>query len=389
MTKKLSLGALLAAAVLLAGCKGFFDALPSTGSGGGTGGNASGVFYVLNQRTGQIAGYSFATGGQSLTAVSNSPYTLGVAPLAMTISPNGSFLYVSTTAGISLYDIGSGGALTSVGVISTDQAFAMQVDSTGTWLVEAVAGVATLNAIPLTSTGQFNTALQEQTTTLPSANVQQLALTPSAVSSSISASFVFVAMGSGGTAVIPFTPTNSNPFGSVSRIAPRSNAGGDTAVAVDVSNPLLYIGETAAVSGTQTGGLRVFQLTATRLTEITGSPYATGGTGPSAILSTSGYVYVANKAVGGSTAGNITGYAVTLSGNTYSLAKVSTVNAGTGPVGLAEDSTSTYVLAVNLSGNPDLSTYTFDATTAGQLDAGITAATGTDPVQAVAVAAVP
>jgi hypothetical protein len=124
-------------------------------------------------------------------------------------------------------------------------------------------------------------------------------------------------------------------------------------------------------------------------TEISGSPYATGGVGPSAILPTTNYIYVANKAVTGSSSGNITGFAITLTGTVYSLTSISTISAGPSTVGLAEDSSGTYILAVNSSGNPDLSAYTFDSTTAGKLDAYATASTGNDPVQAVAIAAVP
>jgi 6-phosphogluconolactonase (cycloisomerase 2 family) len=375
------------AGMLLTGCKGFWNA-PTSGGGGG--GSASGVFYVLNEKTTQIAGFAFASGSTTPAAISGSPYALAAVPLSIAIAPGGGFLYVSTAAGIYLYTVGTGGALTLANggqVISADPAFTMQVDPTGKWLVEAISGTGTVSAIPLLSTGLYNTALQEQSANLPSANVQQLAISGS--TSSSTPPYVFVALGSGGTAVLPFTAANTNPFGSVSKIAPLSTSGGDNAVAVDINNPLLYVGETVAVSGTQSGGLRVFQISSSKISEITGSPYATAGTGPSAILSTTGYVYVANKAVSGSTTGNITGFAVTLTGSTYSLSSVSTVNAGTSPVGLAEDSTSTYVLAVNLGGNPDLNTYTFDTTTAGKLDAGDTAATGSDPVDPIAIAAVP
>lgn len=395
MKRTVCLGTTLAAALLLAGCSGFWNAPPSTGTGGsGSGGNtaASGVFYVLNQKSTEVVGFSFASGSTTPTVVSGSSQRVGAVPLAMAISPNGSFLYVSTAAGIYLYTIGSGGALTLGNggqVISADPAYTMQVDPTGKWLVEAVSGLGTVNAIPVVpTTGQYNTSLQEQQVALPTANVQQLAISGS-LASTTTPSFVFVAMGSGGTAVLPFNAANTNPFGNVSTIAPLSKSGGDNTVAVDTTNPLLYIGETVAVSGTQSGGLRVFQISANKISEISGSPYASGGTGPSAVLSTTGYVYVANKAVSGSTTGNITGFSVNLSGGTYSLTKVSTVNTGLSPVGMAEESTSTYVLAVNSGGSPDLNTYTFDATTKGQLDAGATVATGTDPVQAIAIAAVP
>lgn len=379
----------LSVAALFSGCKGFWDA-PSGGGGGGGGGTASGVFYVLNQKTAQVAAFSFSTGTTiTLNAITGSPYTIAAAPFAMALSPNGNFLYVSSAAGIYLYNVGSTGALTLSNngqVISADPAYSMQVDPTGQWLIEAVSGMGTVNAIPLsTTTGAYNGNLQEAEATLPSANVQQLAVSPA----NSATPYVFVAMGASGTAVVPFTAANAKPFGGVARIVPKGTLGGATSVAVDPGNKLLYVGETVAVSGTQTGGLRVFTIGASQISEISGSPFATGGTGPSAILATASNVYVANKAVSGSSVGNITGFTVASNAGTYSLTKVNTVNAGSGPTGLAKENTSTYLLAVNYGGNPDLSAYTFDATTAGQLNAGPKAATGSDPVQAVAVVALP
>ncbi len=380
----------LAALPLFSGCKGFWDAPSGSGSGGN--GTASGVFYVLNQKTAQLAGFSFAQGSTSLTAVSNSPYTLAAQPYAVAISPNGGFLYLSTPVGIYAYSIGTGGALTILNdgqPISSDFAFTMQVDPTGSWLVEAVSGLPAVNAIPLdATTGLLLSGGSEESVTLPSGAtaIQQLTLTPSG-SANI---YVFVAMGSTGIAGIPFTASNNDPFGSVTTIKPKSTTGGDTTIAVDLSRSLLYVGETVAVSGTQTGGLRVFTIGAnSTFTEVSGSPYATAGVGPSAILPTTNYVYVANKAVSGSSSGNITGFAITLTGTVYSLTTVSTISAGVATVGLAEDSTGTYLLAVNASGSPDLSAFTFDTTTAGKLDSYATASTGSDPVQAVAIAAVP
>ncbi len=95
---------------------------------------SSGIFYVLNQGTKQIVGYSIASG--VLTQVGNA-YTLSAAPYSIAIAPGGSFLYVGTATGIYLFDIGSSGALTlanNSNVISQDIATTMQVDSTGSWL---------------------------------------------------------------------------------------------------------------------------------------------------------------------------------------------------------------------------------------------------------------
>ena len=373
----------LMAAPLLAGCKGFWDKTttpPPTGSSGG-------VFYVLNQKTSQIAAFSIVSG--KVTAVTGSPYSLGgTLPYAIAISPTGTYMYVSTAAGIYLYNIGTGGALTignSGALIAGDAAYAMQVDPGGNWLIEAVSGVGTLNAVPIVpATGLLKSGGLEQTVALPAITVQQLAVSPANSTNP----YVFVALGTGGTAVVPFTTANANPFGTVVRIPTISTLGGAISVAVDPTNRLLYIAETVAVSGTQTGGMGVFTIGST-ITEITGSPYPTGGTGPSDILPLADTVYVANKAVGGSSAGNISGFSITATGTTLSLTAINTIASGIGTIGLAEDNTKTFLLAVNAGGGPDLNTYTFDTTTTGKLVASITAATGTDPVQAVAIAAVP
>jgi 6-phosphogluconolactonase len=382
--------------VLLAGCKGFWD-MPSgsSGSGGGNG-TASGFFYVLNQKSTQVAGFSFAAGATTLTPVSTSQYSLGAAPFAIAISPSGGFLYVSTAAGIYAYSVNaSTGVLTllnSNNAISADPAFTMVVDPSGGWLIEAVSGVNAVNAIPLdATTGVLLTGASEQTVALPAGAtaIQQVTITRTNAANA----YAFVAMANAGIAVIPFTSTASgNPFGAVKTYNPVNTASGsDLSVAVDLTSPILYVGETVATSGSNPGGLRMFNIGAnSTLTEVTGSPYATGGIGPSAILPTTHYVYVANKAVSGSNSGNITAFALTTTGTTVTLTAVAsgTIAAGVSPLGLSEDSTGTYILAVNSGGSPDLNAYTISST--GALTSYATVSTGSStPQQAVAIAAIP
>lgn len=376
----------LSAVVVLAGCKGFWDAPKST-----TGNYAaSGVFCVLNEKTSQVALLQFAANSTGPTALTGSPYTLAAVPYTMAVSPSGSFLYVSTVAGVYVYTVSSTGTLTIANggaVITQDAPFAMKVDPTGTWLVEVVSGQGTLNAVPISaSSGLFDSTRAEKSVALPTVTINQLAISPLNSTNP----YVFVAMGSGGTEVVPFTAADASPFGTVSNIKLLNTAGGANAVAVDPTNRLLYVGETAALTTTQTGGLRVFTIGAnSAIAEISGSPFQTGGTGPSAILPGTTLVYVANKAVSGSTTGNITGYSLTLTGTSYSLTTIGSIAAGLSTNALDADSTGTYILAVNSGGSPDLSTFTFDATTTGKLDAAATASTGTDPVQAVSVVAIP
>jgi len=372
----------LLGAPLLAGCKGFWNAPPSTTTPPQTTTASSGNFYVLNTATSQLAGFYINAG--VLTALPGSPYLLASAPLAIAVAPNNAFLYVSTASGIYLYSIASTGQLTlgnSSASITQDQAQSMQVDATNSWLVEAVSGVDAVYAIQINPSTGVATSTTEQIGALPAATVQQLAISPDNT-------HVFVAMGAGGTAMIPFSSGNADPFGAVSTIPVQNAAGAALSVAVDPSSRLLYVGETVATSGSNTGGLRAFTLST--LKELTGSPFSSQGLAPYSILpiSTGDYVYVANRQVSGSSTGVIAGFSVSSTNSVYALTALgSTFQAGTNPEALAEDNTGTFVFAGDFGGNPDLKGYTFDTTNAGYLDAVVSDATGTDPVQASAIAA--
>lgn len=393
---------MLVAVLLLAGCKGFWN-VPNSSSGGCTTNCAtlsSGVFYVLNSNAGQFAivGYSIVNG--TLTPLSGGNYSLPSGPYSIAIAPNNSFLYVSTQAGIFLYTISSGGALTPASATAFYPDFAavsMQVDATNSWLVEA-SGSGYIYAIPInpTSGSRSTTGTVQQLSLGVIPTIHQLAISPDN-------SNIFVALGTVGTAVIPFNAspaTGSTPMPtSVSTpIAVRAAGGSAVSVAVDPIDRLLYIGETLANSSSNsanTGGLRVFNyssLGSVTPVEIAGSPFASGGLTPISILPTASgsYVYVANSTVSSSGTGNISGFVISSSGTTYSLTPVTTTaSAGTNPSAMAEDSTGTVVLLVNSGGGPDLDVYTFDATTSGKLDSALTAATGTDPVGTIAIAALP
>jgi 6-phosphogluconolactonase (cycloisomerase 2 family) len=371
----------LMVAPLLAGCKGFWDAPASSGGGGSTT-SSSGIFYVANRQTSQIAGFSINSG--AVTELSGSPYVIPAAPVALAITPSNAFLYASTANGIYVYGIASDGALTlanSSSPISADPAQTMQVDSTNSWLIEAVSGTANVYAIALNASTGGTAATTEQFVALPNTAIQQLVISPDNL-------HVFIAMGAGGTATIPFTSGNKNPLGTVGNIPVVNAAGAALSVAVDPSDRLFYIGETAATSGSDTGGLRVFDLSMFK--EITGSPFASQGLAPYSILplSTGDYVYVANRQVSGSSTGVIAGFTIGSANSVYSLTALgSTFSAGTNPQSMVEDNSDTFVLVADFGGNPDLKGYTFDTTNAGYLDAVISSTTGTDPVEANAIAA--
>jgi len=369
---------LLAAATLLTGCAGFWNAPASTTTTTTTTTTlSSGYFYVLDQATDQVISYYIDSGTLTLVNSAAVPET----PFAIAVAPNDAFLYVSTLNGIYLYTISSG--VMTLGnasqAITSDPAVAMQVDSTDSWLVET-SGTGTLNAVPiLSTTGLLNSSAAVCsnnsvvcTVPLTGATINQLAIAPNN-------KYVFVAASTNGTAAFAFTAGISNPFASraYATVSPiTATTGAALCVAVDPSNRLLYVGE--ADAGTSSGGgLRVFTIGTTGgLTEISGSPFDSGGSGPHAILpkSTNDYVYVANW--NGTSSGNITGFSITDSSGTYSLAKLSSkVGTGAEPSSLVEDSEHNFVLAANRLGSPYFDAYFFDTTTAGQLDTTITSST--------------
>jgi len=381
---------LLAVTPFLAGCGNFWQAPSgSSGSGSTTTTLSSGYFYVINQATSEIVAYDINTGALNQIGA----YTLAAAPSAIAIAPNGNFLYVSTLAGIYLYSIGSGGGLTignNGGVVSSDPASSIAVDTSGAWLLDAVQGTSgvTLSATPITSSGIFTggtVGTRSFSFAASTASVHQMAI------SSDNAN-VFVALGTGGTIVDPFTAGNTNPLGSNAVVIPVVTTGGAAlSIAVDPSVRLFYIGESLA-SGGSTGGLRVFNYSSLggTLTQATGSPIASGGGAPDSILpiGSGDYVYVANG-TGLTSDGNITGFSITSTNGVYTVAKSSSVTAGVQPCGLAEDSNANFVLSACAGGGPDFEAYIFDTTTAGQLDATtITSNNSTTNPQSIAVAAV-
>jgi len=400
---KFAIGAalLLGSAGLLSGCAGFWDPPASGGGGGGSTPTtlSSGIFYVLNQKTSQVVGYSINTG--KLVSISGGTQTLPAGPFCIAIAPSGGFLYVGTVNGIYLYTIGSSGALTIANngaPVSSDIASAIAVD--GSWLVDAFATTNNnpqLDAIPINPangvyTGGGGSPPTEVFSNISNASVSQMALSPDGT-------YLFVALGKGGTIVVPFNAGNSNPLGTTAiPIGVLKSNGSALSVAVDPQARFFYIGETLANSAGNSGGLRAFNYSSLSsgsrglLTQVSGSPVASGGLAPNAILplDDGSTVYVANG--GGTTAkGNIAWFPITASGTSYSIAAGSAIATGVQPVGLAEDNQANFILAVSSggstsSGNPDLGAYTISS---GALTSALTSTTGTDPVGAIAIAAMP
>jgi len=360
------------AALLLAGCANFWQAPTTTTTTTTTTTLSSGYFYLLDTGTSDIVSYSIVSGALTLVGSYPMPATIvASSPNAIAVSPNGEFLFVSTISGIYVYTVSSG-VLTlgnAGGIVVGDPATAMVVDSTSSWLLES-SGSGTLNAIPVSSTtGTFGNSV--------STTIQQVALTATSVNQLALASnngYVFAALGANGTEEFAFNASNSTPLAAAPANTIKLTGTSSLSVAVDPSDRLVYVGETAATSGSDSGGLRAFTFNpiANTLSEI-GSAVSSGGVGPYSILpkSSGDYVYVANW-TGESSAGNITGFQVTASGSAYKLTNINTIATGIRPSAIVEDNLDHFVLAANAGGSPYLNAYIFDTTTAGKLDLTLT-----------------
>ena len=377
----------------LAGCANFWQA-PSSSAGSGGGGctanctsASSGAFYILSNGTApQVAGGTIVSG--KLSSIAGSPWVLTNAPYSMAISPNGGFLYVSTVLGVFMYPISNGALGAGTQLTQDNNALAIQIDSTGAWLIEAqqVTGQVTMAAIPLnTLTGGAVGTEVASTYNLANAAVQsRLAMSPGNKN-------IFVPLGTGGVMVVPFTAAvgaGVSPFGPA-KLIPVANPGGSAlSVAVDPTSRVFYIGEVAGSPSGNSGGLLAFaysSLSTATPQQISGSPIASGGLAPNAILPNPAgtYVYVANgQGVG--QAGNITSFSISASGTAYTIASGATVATGNQPLSLAEDNSSQFLFDVGGVGNPHFDAFTFDATTPGKLDSQILAPAAASPMAIVA-----
>ena len=162
-----------------------------------------------------------------------------------------------------------------------------------------------------------------------------------------------------------------------------STSPSDTGLASDPLSAFLFVSEFNT-------GLRVLSIgTGGSLKEVSGSPYAVG-TGPNGVIldTTGSYVYVANKG-----SNNISAFTLTAaSGKLTAIAGSPFASGGLLPIALVNDNTKKFVAVINSGsngsgGNSDLQVFSFDATTDGKLNPVSTGSTGTDPTTPLSIAA--
>jgi 6-phosphogluconolactonase (cycloisomerase 2 family) len=355
-------------AIALTGCSGFF--VPVVPVPPGSTGN---YVYVANSAANSVSGFAVGTG--TLTAVANSPVSLGYSPMAMAVTMNNKFLYVAAPGNINMYTINSDGSLTGASGgtgVAIANIVSMDVSPDGQWLI-TLDGTSLLAQIDVFKIDASTGALaSHQPTTYPIPNA---VIVPKMVRISPNGALIFVALGSGGDLVFNFdTTAGTLVFSGALAVTAQTS---DNGLEVDSATGYLYI----ARSGTG-GGVRVFKIgTGGALNEITGSPFASGGQAYSIALDNTGkYAYAANRLNG-----TIYGYSVG-TGSVLTALGGSPYASGLQVTSLGVDSSGKYLLAAALGGGPDLSMYSFDTVTPGKLILATSTATGVSPTGAIAVA---
>jgi 6-phosphogluconolactonase len=274
------------------GCGGFFVA--QTNSGGGT--NTGDYIYVGNGNDTYIAGFGVSSSG-ALSVLSGSPYNNGVAAQSLAVTPANTFLYAGTTNGIYAYAINSNGSITvqnSGSAVAQDMvATQMRVDSTGGYLLAS----------------GFGTSIGAQAIGIYQINTSTGLLT------AITGSPLPLYTGNASTPAV-VTPTG---------------------VILDTTGSYVYVANKGS------NNISAFTLTAAsgKLTAVAGSPFASGGQLPTALV------------------------------NDNSKKFVAVINSGANGSG----------------GNSDMQVFSFDTTTDGKLNPVSTATTGTDPTNPQSIAA--
>jgi 6-phosphogluconolactonase len=373
----------------MTGCGGFF--VPQNSSGGT---NTGDYLYVGNGNNTFIAGFGVSSAG-ALSVLTNSPYNNSVAAQSLAVTPANTFLYAGTTNGIYCYAINSNGSITvqnSGSAVAQDVvATAMQVDSTGTYLLAAGIGTSIqAQAIGIyqidTSTGVLTAVTGSPLALFTGTATTATVVTPTAMLITPNNANVYVSLGSLGVQVLTLGSGGALSAGTAPTYLPptsTSTSPGDYGLASNPSSTFLFVAEINT-------GLRVLSIgTNGTLNEVSGSPYAVG-TGPTGVvMDTSGsYVYVANKG-----SNNISAFTLTAaSGKLAAVSGSPFSSGGLLPIAFVNDNSKTYLAVINSgangsSGNSDLQLFKFDATTDGKLDPVSTATTGTDPTNPGSIAA--
>jgi 6-phosphogluconolactonase len=327
--------------------------------------------YVINGSTNNISAYTINASNGHLAAVSGSPFATGALPVSVAVDPSGRFAYVANENGdsVSAYTINSSsGALTPISgspFAAGNGPVSVAVDPSGR-IAYAANGANGGNGSPgpsisaytiNTNTGALTAIGGSPFSTGANSAPEMLAVDPTG-------RFLYVAdQSNNGTDgnILEFSINQST--GGISENEGPFTAGVDfpVAVTVDPSGRFLYVNNN--VSAGTDGNISAYDINAVTgvLTEISGSPFATGTFPYSVQVDPLGnFVYVTSASI--FTSNNVYGYS--LDATTGALTNLtgspfSTGQAGA-PEGIAVDPSGRFAYAANFALD-NVTAFTIDA----------------------------
>ena len=244
---------------------------------------AGAFLYVMNISTGlgNISVFSIDSGTGALSQVLGSPFSIGLPPLNMRLTPSGDFLYVSVAGGVAGSNNGSvaafsvnGGALTLVGLTSTDgvNPYGLAIDASGTHLY------AGNNAGASSSIAVFTIGSSGTLTPVQGSPINNTFSNPLAMIFDPSGKYLYVAnqgsnnvaaysIASGGLPAALTSSTTTNAFGTESS---------PSFLVADTTGKYLFVGNQGS-----SAGIQGFSVSNGSLTAL--STYGTGNT-PNSIV---------------------------------------------------------------------------------------------------------
>lgn len=340
-----------AGVLLLSGCDNFFTS-ENNSSSSSSGGTSSINNYLYIAETGSsgagtITGYANNSG--ALTETSDTPLTLSYIPTVLKVVPGNLWLYAgsnTSTGGIYAFsiDASDSGVLTHTNngsAVAADAPVAMDVDSTGNYLVVLDNDYTTVNSYSINSSTGALTLVSEIGATSGS--------TAGAVRFLPNNNYVYVSTGTGGLTIYSFSKGVLTTVGTLA--ASSSISFND--LCADSTSSYLLIARSGANAGVDVHAI------ASSGQLGTGTIYS-AGSGPVSLACDSSLstVYSADKS-------SATIYEFTLSSGV--LTQLATINSGTTPSQLAIDKSGAYLFSLNIGGSPDLEDYTIG--TSGALTA--------------------
>ena len=336
----------LAASTLLSGCHNFFVCAKSSCPASTTTSGSGNYVYLTNATSGSadIAAYDISSG--TLSAI-GSPVNVSFVPVALSVAPSDSFLYIATipgatSPGIYRYSIGSNGALT-VGnggsAVVADQIASMDISPDGNFLFTVSNTGQSMNEYKVnTSTGALSLATS---VVLPGISCS-LTGAPASQSCTVKVSpagnFVVVALGTAGDAIFPYSSTAGLTGGFTLIPSGTTTAAptGDFSVALDKNN-FAYVARTSA--------LAVYSIASNGVATFESSFSYSGTAVPRSVVLSNGYnyVYTANEG-----SGTISEFGIGSSGALSQLSG-SPVTGPANVSALGVDKTGSYLVAAGYS----------------------------------------